>query len=62
MRFRVAVPKVDKSEFNLKGQMLSFSLPLTDAVSCFVGSAERCFGAWIFFFQPQHSPVFLFVY
>ena len=24
----------DKSEFNLKGQMLNFSLPLTDAVSC----------------------------
>ena len=33
MRFRVAVPKMDKSEFNLKGQMLNFSLPLTDAVS-----------------------------
>ena len=24
---------MDKSEFNLKGQMLNFSLPLTDAVS-----------------------------
>ena len=33
VRFRVAVPKVEKSEFSLKGQMLNFNLPLTDAVS-----------------------------
>lgn len=42
VRFRVQVPKMtDKSEFNLKGQMLNFVLPLTDAVSfVFVG---KCF-------------------
>lgn len=34
VRFRVQVPKMtDKSEFNLKGQMLNFVLPLTDAIS-----------------------------
>lgn len=32
--FKVSVPKVeDKPEWNLKGQTVSFTLPLTDTVS-----------------------------
>lgn len=33
MTFKVSVPKVeDKPEWNLKGQTVSFTLPLTDTV------------------------------
>ena len=42
VRFRVAVPKMqDKPEFNLNGQMLNFSLPLTDAVSLLTNISSR---------------------
>lgn len=41
--FKVSVPKVeDKPEWNLKGQTVSFTLPLTDTVSEVINTNFFC--------------------
>lgn len=42
--FKVSVPKVeDKPEWNLKGQTVSFTLPLTDTVSEIININFFCY-------------------